>query len=141
MIEPPLICTWFLKYLAWKIKFDELDFLWISKWIFAGYTGSKNQICRTWFFKQHISKIKCKSTGDDSQVQKSNRLSWILTFFKYKHQILGLKIEELHKNVCNTNSSKPSKNGLKKIQNRVAQVGHLFSYCVFFHQNHRLIEY
>ena len=39
-----LICTWILKFLVWKIKFDELDFLSISTWIFAGYTGSKNQV-------------------------------------------------------------------------------------------------
>ena len=41
---PLLISTWFLKSLVWKIKFNELDFLYISNWIFAGYTGSKNQV-------------------------------------------------------------------------------------------------
>ena len=38
------ICTRFLKYRVWKIKFDELDFLSISNSNFAGYTGSKNLV-------------------------------------------------------------------------------------------------
>ena len=41
---PLLICTWILKFLVWKIKLDELDFLFILNWIFPGYTDSKNQV-------------------------------------------------------------------------------------------------
>ena len=35
-------CTWFLKYLVRELDLL-LNFLFISNWIFAGYTGSKNQ--------------------------------------------------------------------------------------------------
>ena len=41
---PLLLCTWFLKNWVWKIQLDELDFLSISNFNFAGYTGSKNQV-------------------------------------------------------------------------------------------------
>ena len=40
---PLSICTWILKFLVWKIEFDELDFLSNLNWIFAGYKDSKNQ--------------------------------------------------------------------------------------------------
>ena len=40
---PLLICTWILKNQVGKLKFDELQKS-ISKWIFTGYTGSKNSV-------------------------------------------------------------------------------------------------
>ena len=60
---PLSICTWFLKCLVHKIDFwtwfsnliFKLDFLSISDWSFAGYTGSKNQV---WNRKKSSSKIK-----------------------------------------------------------------------------------
>jgi hypothetical protein len=33
------------------------------KLIYAGYTGSKNPVYRTWFFQLDLKKIKCRSTG------------------------------------------------------------------------------
>ena len=64
------ICTWILKFLIWKIEFEELDFLSRLNCIFAGFTSSKiqfklekNQVCWTWFFKLEISKLKCRPIG------------------------------------------------------------------------------
>ena len=52
----------------------ELDFLSISNLIFAGYTGSKNQVWnrqkikfKNQFCELEVPKIKCRSTGGKSQ--------------------------------------------------------------------------
>ena len=78
-----MICTWFLKNQVVKIKFDKWIFSLqksISKLIFEGYIGSKNQVWKrlktqfvkldfsnlifpTWFFQLNFSKIKYRSTG------------------------------------------------------------------------------
>ena len=43
-IYPLSVCTWFLKFLVWKIEFDDLDFWSSLNLIFAGYTCSRNQV-------------------------------------------------------------------------------------------------
>ena len=55
--------TGFLVY--FKLDFYSLCSLQksISKLIFAGYTGSKNPVRRTWFFQLNFSKIKCRWIG------------------------------------------------------------------------------
>ena len=66
--------TWFLKDEFRKIKFDELEFLSISNWIFTACLACKNQF-RNWFLQAknpvrwnwclqlYFSKIKYRSTG------------------------------------------------------------------------------
>ena len=59
---------------VWKFKLEKLSLTnWIyslqksiSKLIFADYTGSKNPVCRTWFFQIDFSEIKYRSTGGKS---------------------------------------------------------------------------
>ena len=49
------ICRGFNFY---DVKKQNLICLSSLSWIFAGYTGSKNKILQTWFFKLSISKLK-----------------------------------------------------------------------------------
>ena len=50
-----LVCIWFLKNRVWKIKLDELDFWSISKFNFAGYTGSKINCLKPKFVQHDFS--------------------------------------------------------------------------------------
>ena len=61
---PLLICTYILKFLIQKIKFNKLDFLFISNWIFSGYIGSKNPVRNRQ--KTGIAKFKYRSTRCNS---------------------------------------------------------------------------
>ena len=70
--------NWFLNLMF------ELDFLFISNWIFAGCTGSKNQVWnrqkikfKNQFRELEISKIKCRSTGGHCSTWLFSVRKWI----------------------------------------------------------------
>ena len=66
---PLLICTSILKNQVGKIKFDELQKS-ISKLIFAGYTGSKNQVrnrLKIKFVELDFSKLIFQKSSTDQQ--------------------------------------------------------------------------
>ena len=80
LLLPRLICTWFLKFLVWKIKFE-----W--NWIF--------RLFQTWFllcsmqksrfkFKLDIQKIKCRSTR--------GIWDWVLYLVRYKWKVNNISI-------------------------------------------------
>ena len=88
---PLLLCTWFLKNRVWKIKFC----LPISNLIFAGYTGSNNQVknrLKIQFVKLNFSNsIFQKSSTDQKGVNKGGKERYIICFVcrsKFEHFLL-----------------------------------------------------